>query len=107
MKRRNDSFRTRPIAWATLGIMTLTEIDSFAAAAKRITQYTVGVSITSDSAVLRNTMGRPARLPNVVIAASHQMLGLQTATATGPFVADITSGTISPLDLEPFCTSRF
>ena len=52
-------------------------------------------------------IGRPNSLDNVIIATGHQMLGLQTAPATGRLVADLATGGIPSFDPTPFRTDRF
>ena len=51
---------------------------------------------------------RSPRLPNVVIAAGHNMLGLSMAPATGKLVAEILGGHAAPhLDPAPYAVTRF
>lgn len=52
-------------------------------------------------------IGRPPHLDNVVVATGHQMLGLQTAPATGRLVADLLTGQSPAFDPSPFRTERF
>jgi D-amino-acid dehydrogenase len=51
---------------------------------------------------------RSPRLPNVLIAAGHNMLGLSMAPATGKLVAEILGGDAAPhIDPAPYALSRF
>ncbi|HWB54271.1 MAG TPA: FAD-dependent oxidoreductase [Tepidisphaeraceae bacterium] len=52
-------------------------------------------------------IGRPHPDSNMVIAAGHQMLGLQTAPATGALVSDLIAKTVPQFDPAPFCATRF
>jgi D-amino-acid dehydrogenase len=52
-------------------------------------------------------IGRSHRFQNLVLATGHQMLGLQTAPATGRLVADLLSNGSPAFDPEPFRASRF
>lgn len=52
-------------------------------------------------------IGRPLHLDNVVIATGHQMLGLQTAPATGRLVADLLTAQSPAFDPAPFRVERF
>ncbi|HXG13253.1 MAG TPA: FAD-dependent oxidoreductase [Gemmataceae bacterium] len=50
---------------------------------------------------------RSPALPNVLIAAGHNMLGLSMAPATGKLVAELLSGVVPHLDPTPYAVSRF
>lgn len=52
-------------------------------------------------------IGRPARYDNIVVATGHQMLGLQTAPATGRLVTDIVFERQPTFDPNPFDPDRF
>lgn len=52
-------------------------------------------------------MDRAKGYDNLWIATGHQMLGLQTAPASGALMADLIAGTIPSFDPLPFSASRF
>lgn len=52
-------------------------------------------------------IGRAPKLPNVVVAAGHGMIGLATATASGKLAAEIASGAEPHIDPSPYALSRF
>ena len=52
-------------------------------------------------------IGRAARLDNLFLAAGHQMLGLQTAPASGRLLADLLLGQSPIVAPEPFDPGRF
>jgi D-amino-acid dehydrogenase len=52
-------------------------------------------------------IGRPARHENLIIATGHQMLGLQTAPATGRLVADLALNRSPTFEPKPFDPDRF
>ncbi len=52
-------------------------------------------------------IGRSHRFENLYLATGHQMLGLQTAPATGRLVADLLSGQGPAFDPQPFRANRF
>jgi D-amino-acid dehydrogenase len=52
-------------------------------------------------------IGKTPQFANVIIAAGHQMLGMQTGTATGRLVADLVTGQSPCVNPEPFRVSRF
>jgi D-amino-acid dehydrogenase len=52
-------------------------------------------------------IGRPGRYENLIIATGHQMLGLQTAPATGRLVADLALNRSRTFDATPFDPDRF
>jgi D-amino-acid dehydrogenase len=52
-------------------------------------------------------IGRPATFDNLTVATGHQMLGLQTAPATGRLVADLVLGRTPTFDPHPFRPDRF
>jgi len=52
-------------------------------------------------------IGRPARFQNLTVATGHQMLGLQTAPATGRLVADLVLERQPTFDPAPFNADRF
>lgn len=52
-------------------------------------------------------IGRPPGVENLVIATGHQMLGLQTAPATGRLVADMVLRRTPAFDPTPFRPERF
>lgn len=52
-------------------------------------------------------LGRTKRASNLVVATGHQMLGVQTAPATGRLVADLVLGRTPTFDPAPFSPDRF
>jgi D-amino-acid dehydrogenase len=50
---------------------------------------------------------RTPSMPNVLIAAGHNMLGLSMAPGTGKLVTEMLSNATSHLDPRPFALSRF
>lgn len=52
-------------------------------------------------------IGRSNTYDNLTLATGHQMLGLQTAPATGRLVGDLLSGASPSINPEPFCARRF
>lgn len=52
-------------------------------------------------------IGRAGRFDNLLLATGHQMLGLQTAPATGRLVADLLCDAQPTFDPEPFRAGRF
>jgi D-amino-acid dehydrogenase len=52
-------------------------------------------------------IGRVPKLPNVVIAAGHGMIGMATATASGKLAAELASGAKPHLDPAPYSLERF
>ncbi|CAK9253097.1 unnamed protein product [Sphagnum jensenii] len=52
-------------------------------------------------------IGRPLRYKNLVIAAGHQMLGLQSSLGTGRLVSDILQGATPTFNPYPFRADRF
>lgn len=52
-------------------------------------------------------IGRPARYKNLVIAAGHQMLGLQSSLGTGRLVTDLIQGGTPSFSPYPFRADRF
>ena len=52
-------------------------------------------------------IGRPARLPGVVVATGHAMKGISLAPVTGRLVAEIVTGESASHDLTPFGPDRF
>ncbi len=60
--------------------------------------------MTSDS---KPIIDRSPALPNVLIAAGHNMIGVATATATGKLVAEMLSGERPHIDPAPFAATRF
>lgn len=52
-------------------------------------------------------IGRSKKQNNLVIAAGHQMLGLQSGIGTGRLVSDIITGAKPIVDLAPFRDGRF
>jgi D-amino-acid dehydrogenase len=46
-------------------------------------------------------------MPNAVIAAGHNMLGVSMATATGKLVAELLGERAPHLDLAPYTGKRF
>ncbi|HVU90565.1 MAG TPA: FAD-dependent oxidoreductase [Pirellulales bacterium] len=52
-------------------------------------------------------VGRPSRFDNLLLATGHQMLGLQTAPATGRLLADVMLNTTPLVDPAPFAPQRF
>jgi len=52
-------------------------------------------------------IGRAPKLENLFIATGHQMLGVQTAPATGRLVSDLVLGREPTFDPEPFRPERF
>jgi D-amino-acid dehydrogenase len=60
--------------------------------------------MTPDSVPL---IGPAPALPNVWLAAGHNMLGLSMATGTGKLVAELVTGTPPHLDPAPYRPSRF
>ena len=52
-------------------------------------------------------IGRSGKIDNLFLAAGHQMLGLQTAPASGRLLADLVLGATPAIDPEPFRPSRF
>jgi D-amino-acid dehydrogenase len=52
-------------------------------------------------------IGRPEGFQNLVLATGHQMLGMQTAPATGRLVSDLVHGLTPTFDPAPFKPSRF
>jgi D-amino-acid dehydrogenase len=60
--------------------------------------------MTSDS---KPIIDRSPALPNVLIAAGHNMIGVATAPATGKLVAEMLSGDRPHIDPAPFAVGRF
>ena len=52
-------------------------------------------------------IGRPKNFDNLLIATGHQMLGLQSAPASGRLAADLLTGTTPCFDPYPFRPTRF
>jgi D-amino-acid dehydrogenase len=52
-------------------------------------------------------IGRSTKFENLFLATGHQMLGLQTAPATGRLLADLVEGASPFLDPAPFAPGRF
>jgi D-amino-acid dehydrogenase len=52
-------------------------------------------------------IGRSSKIENLLLATGHQMLGLQTAPATGRLLADLLQGADPLVNPEPFRPSRF
>ena len=52
-------------------------------------------------------IGRPARLPSLVLATGHAMKGLALAPVTAHLVAELVAGERSSHDLAPFSPDRF
>lgn len=52
-------------------------------------------------------IGPTPALPNVFVAAGHNMLGLSMAPATGRLVAEIVTGSRAHLDASPYSAARF
>jgi D-amino-acid dehydrogenase len=52
-------------------------------------------------------IGRAPRVPNVVVAAGHGMIGMATALATGKLVAEIVAGATPHIDPAPYSLRRF
>jgi len=52
-------------------------------------------------------IGPSPALPNVFLAAGHNMLGLSMAPATGKLVAELVTGASPHLDPSPYAVSRF
>jgi D-amino-acid dehydrogenase len=52
-------------------------------------------------------IGRPASLPNVIVATGHAMKGVSLAPVTGRLVAELAAGERPSHDLGPFSPDRF
>lgn len=52
-------------------------------------------------------IGRSERIRNLIVAAGHQMLGMQTAPATGRLVADLVLERTPTFDPAPFSLARY
>jgi len=52
-------------------------------------------------------IGRAPRLPNLILATGHGMLGLSTAPSTGKLVAEMIAGSNPHIDPAPFRADRF
>jgi D-amino-acid dehydrogenase len=52
-------------------------------------------------------IGRPAGMPNLMLATGHGMLGVSMSSATGQLVADLLCGRAPALDPEPYSPRRF
>lgn len=52
-------------------------------------------------------IGRPASLPNVIVATGHAMKGVSLAPVTGRLVAELAAGEPPSHDLGPFSPDRF
>ncbi len=52
-------------------------------------------------------IGRSRRVPNLIVAAGHQMLGLQTAPATARLVTDLMYDRTPPFNPQPFSPARY
>ncbi len=52
-------------------------------------------------------IGRSRRVPNLMVAAGHQMLGLQTAPATARLVTDLVHDHTPSFDPQPFSPERY
>jgi D-amino-acid dehydrogenase len=52
-------------------------------------------------------IGRPAALPNLILATGHAMKGLSLAPVTGRLVAELVAGEAPSHDLTPFSPDRF
>ncbi len=52
-------------------------------------------------------IGIPRQIGNLLVVSGHQMLGMQTAPATGRLAADLLLGEKPPFDPRPFRVNRF
>jgi D-amino-acid dehydrogenase len=52
-------------------------------------------------------IGRSPVLPNVYLAAGHNMLGLSMAPATGKLIAELVNGQTPHIDPAPYSPARF
>ena len=52
-------------------------------------------------------IGRPAKIPNLIIATGHAMLGLTYGTGTGQLVTEIANATKPTININPLTPNRF